>query len=235
METGIGVSANSGFKAIASPWHTLFILAIEVASIVRGLLMTSQLRAAAQSDRLMIYYRTIVFQWIVFALVLAGLWLRGTSVYTVLGERWKSFRQFFTDLGKGLAFLIGSIVLQSAFASHAQEAADKQATHFLLPQTGVEIAWWLLLSLTAGICEEALYRGYFQQQFTAFTRSAPVGIVLSAALFGAAHAYQNPRQAVIIGTMGVAGGALAYWRGSTRPGMIAHTLQDVIGGLAQHG
>ena len=235
METGVGVSANSGFKAIASPWHLLFILAIEVASVIRGLLMSNQLRTAAQADRLTIYHRTIAFQWIVFALVLAGLWLRGTPVYTVLGERWKSIRQFFTDLGIGLLFLVGSIVLQSIFTSHAQEQAGKQATHFLLPQTGVEIGWWILLSLTAGICEEALYRGYLQQQFTAFTKSVPAGILLSGILFGAAHSYQNPRQAVIIGIMGVVGGVVAYWRKSTRPGMIAHTLQDVIGGLAQHG
>jgi len=234
METGVGVSGNSGFKAIASPWHTLLILAIEAASVIRGLMMSSQLRAAAQSDRLTIYHRTIAFQWLVFVLMLAGLWLRGTSVYTVLGERWKSLRQFFTDLGIGLLFLVGSIVLQSAFTSHAQEAAANRTTHFLLPQTGVEIAWWLLLSLTAGICEEALYRGYLQQQFTAFSRSVPVGILLSAALFGGAHAYQDPRQAVIIGVMGAAGGAVAYWRKSTRPGMIAHTVQDVIGGLIRH-
>jgi hypothetical protein len=29
-------------------------------------------------------------------------------------------------------------------------------------------------------------------------------------------------------------GLLAHWRKSVRPGMMAHTLQDVLGGIIQH-
>jgi len=66
------------------------------------------------------------------------------------------------------------------------------------------------------------------------TKNIPAGIVLSAAAFGAAHAYQGFQHALQIGFLGLMGGILAYWCKSVRPGMIAHTLQDVLGGFIQH-
>lgn len=89
-------------------------------------------------------------------------------------------------------------------------------------------------SLTAGICEEAVYRGYLQKQFTALTKSLPAGIILSALAFGAAHSYQGFARASLIAFMGAMGGILAHWCRSVRPGMIAHALQDVLGGLIKH-
>ena len=98
----------------------------------------------------------------------------------------------------------------------------------------VEKELWVVLSITAGICEEAIYRGYLQRQFMALTKSVPLGIVFSALVFGAAHSYQGLAQAMLIGTLGAMGGTLAYWRRSVRPGMIAHVLQDVLGGFIRH-
>jgi uncharacterized protein len=90
---------------------------------------------------------------------------------------------------------------------------------------------WIALSVTAGICEETVFRGYLQRQFTAPTKSAPAGILLSAVAFGAAHAYQGFRIVILIGLCGALFGILAYWRGSVRPGMIAHTWQDSLNGV----
>jgi uncharacterized protein len=90
---------------------------------------------------------------------------------------------------------------------------------------------WIALSVSAGICEEAIFRGYLQRQFAAFTRSAPAGIILSAIAFGAGHAYQGSRMTVLIALYGLMFGLLAHWRGSVRPGMIAHAWQDSLSGL----
>jgi len=234
METAIVAAPDEKFQKVASPWHMVLILFLQAGLVIRGLLRAGQLRAMENAERIAIYERTIFFQWLVFFLVLAGLRLRGTSFYAVLGERWRSLRQFLVDLGFGLLFLMGSIFLTSLLTSHAQESATNKATQFLLPQTGLELAWWVALSLTAGICEETLYRGYLQRQFMSFTKSAPFGIVLSGVLFGAAHSYQGLRQAAVIASMGALGGAMAYWRKSTRPGMFAHMLQDLLGGLMRH-
>ena len=65
----------------------------------------------------------------------------------------------------------------------------------------------------------------------ALTKSAPAGILLSAAAFGAAHAYQGFRMVILIGLYGAMFGILAYWRGSVRPGMIAHAWNDSFNGV----
>ena len=102
---------------------------------------------------------------------------------------------------------------------------------FLLPHGVAEIALWIALSVTAGICEEAIFRGYLQRQFMAFTGSAPAGIIISAAAFGAAHLYQGYRMGILIGLYGAMFGILAHWRGSVRPGMMAHAWQDSVSGI----
>ena len=101
----------------------------------------------------------------------------------------------------------------------------------MLPQRGIELTFWIALSVTAGICEETIFRGYLQRQFMALTKSAPAGILLSAATFGAAHAYQGFRMMILIALYGAMFGILAYWRGSVRPGMIAHAWQDSLNGV----
>ena len=65
----------------------------------------------------------------------------------------------------------------------------------------------------------------------ALTGSAPAGILLSAAIFGAGHAYQGPRPAVLIALYGLMFGLLAHWRKTVRPGMMAHAWQDTMSGL----
>jgi hypothetical protein len=49
-----------------------------------------------------------------------------------------------------------------------------------------------------------------------------------------AHLYQGVSHALQIGLLGVMGGIVAYRCDSVRPGMIAHTLQDMLGGLMRH-
>jgi uncharacterized protein len=92
------------------------------------------------------------------------------------------------------------------------------------------MSMWILLSVTAGICEETVFRGYLQRQFMALTKSVPIGILLSAVAFGAAHSYQGLAGAARIGLQGALLGILANWRKSVRPGMIAHAWGDAFAG-----
>ncbi|HEY7098870.1 MAG TPA: CPBP family intramembrane glutamic endopeptidase [Terriglobales bacterium] len=151
-----------------------------------------------------------------------------SSLETVLGERWGSLKRFLRDLGIGVIFLGVAIVLGSILS----QGIEHSSARVILPHTRTEMLLWIALSLTAGICEEALYRGYLQRQFIAMTRNIPAGILLSAALFGMAHSYQGAGQAMQIAVLGAMGGILAHWCKSVRPGMIAHILQDVLGGFA---
>jgi uncharacterized protein len=235
MKTDVRAQSESVmFRPIDSPWHTLFVLAVQALLGYRGKIWADQMRAIVNPNHIGIYEHTMLFEWLVLALVLVGVWLHGSSLFTVLGERWRSVRQVLRDLGIAMLFLIASIMVSSIVGSHSHGGAADKATQFILPRGGGEMALWVALSISAGICEEAVYRGYLQRQFMALTRSAPAGIVLSAAAFGAAHLYQGLGHAFRIGLLGAMGGILAYWCGSVRPGMIAHALQDVLGGIFRH-
>jgi len=233
METAVQTKLRSGtFDRVASPWHTIVVLGAIGILAFRGKLLADQMRVAANPDRIALYERIILFEGLTLALVLVGVWLSGSSFLTVLGNHWRSAREFFRDAGIGLLFLITSIAVTSIFGAHG--GAGDKAVQFLLPHGPVEIALWVVLSITAGICEEAVYRGYLQKQFMALTKSVSAGIMFSALAFGLAHSYQGFARASLIGLIGAMCGILAYWRRSVRPGMIAHSLQDVLGAFVRH-
>jgi membrane protease YdiL (CAAX protease family) len=220
------------FNRVASPIHTVIVLAVEAVLAYSAHLRTAQMHAVDHAGRLRMYERTILVEWLVLALVIVGVRLHGSPLTAVFGERWRSLRQVFTDIGIALVFLIVSIMVLSALGGHNK--GPDASTAFLFPHGRGETSMWILLSLTAGICEEGLYRGYLQRQFTAFTKSAPIGIALSAAAFGAAHAYQGWRHAAQIAALGAMLGALAYWRRTVRPGMISHAAQDILAIFVRH-
>ena len=55
--------------------------------------------------------------------------------------------------------------------------------------------------------------------------------MLQAITFGVGHTYQGWRFVIIISVIGIMFGLLARRGRSLRPGMIAHFLQDSLGGL----
>jgi hypothetical protein len=189
-----------------------------------------QLQALGEIHRVVLYERIMLTQWVILAVVLAGVWWHGSSLLTVLGKRWRSLADFGRDVAIGAGFLAVSIMMGAAL-SHG---GDRAVARLILPSGRTEIWAWIALAITAGTCEEAIYRGYLQRQFIAITKSVPAGIAVSAILFGAGHAYQGLAQAVQISVLGVLGGILAYWCKSVRPGMIAHSMQDILGGLIRH-
>jgi uncharacterized protein len=182
-------------------------------------------------NRVRFYIVTLFYEWLLFVLVVAGVRRSGASVFIVLGDRWHSVRGVLRDIGIAAGFWIVAAVLLWIFGWLLRIAALGRSMQFILPHGGIELTSWIALSVTAGICEETIFRGYLQRQFMALTKSTPAGILLSAAAFGAAHAYQGFRMAILIGMYGALFGVLAYWRGSVRPGMIAHAWQDSLNGV----
>ncbi|MBZ5696872.1 MAG: CPBP family intramembrane metalloprotease [Acidobacteriia bacterium] len=91
---------------------------------------------------------------------------------------------------------------------------------------------FLGLAMTAGFCEEILFRGYLQRQFLALTGRIEVAVALQAVVFGMAHTYQGWKGAVTIGVYGALFGVLAVVRKSLRPGMMQHAFQDSLAGIA---
>ena len=231
------LSDSDRFRRIASPLHTVILLAAEGVMAVRTTMHVEQMRNAIDLNRIHMYERTMLAEWLGFAFVLFGIWLAGSPVATVLGQRWRSFPDVLRDIGLGVAFSVVSTLMLSMLGPRQGGGTDR-AIQFLLPHGSLEMTVWVALSVSAGICEEAIYRGYLQRQFVALTRSNPGGILLSGAMFGLVHSYQGFRWAVVIGLEGAMLGAMAHLRRSVRPGMIAHAGKDalapVLMGLMKH-
>ena len=223
-------SASDRFPQIASPIHTILVLAAMGGWTIGHKIFVDQLSATANPSRVRFYVITLFYEWLLFALVVAGVRHSGASVLIVLGDHWHSVRQVLRDIGIAVGFWIVAWMLLWVFGWLLRTAALGRNVS-MLPHQGIELTLWIALSVTAGICEETIFRGYLQRQFMALTKSAPVGILLSAAAFGAAHAYQGFRMVILIGLYGAMFGILAYWRGSVRPGMIAHAWNDSLNGV----
>ena len=231
IENSASSALSDRYSRVASPVHTILVLAVLAAWTFVGNVLADRLRAAVHPDRVRFYVITMLFEWLLFLLVLAGVWRSGASMRSVLGDRWHSVRQVLRDIGIGLGFWVVAIPVLLVFGWLLRIGAHGPQLEFMLPHRGVEAVWWIALSVTAGICEETIFRGYLQRQFLAFTKSTTAAILFSAATFGVAHAYQGFRMVILISVFGAMFGLLASWRGTVRPGMVAHVWQDSINGV----
>jgi membrane protease YdiL (CAAX protease family) len=100
----------------------------------------------------------------------------------------------------------------------------------LLPHTRAEMTRFGLVSLTAGVCEELLFRGFVLWYLASLIPPA-TAMLVGAALFGMAHAYQGTKGVLQTGLMGL--GLVAFYAvsGSLWVPMVLHAFVDVNSGL----
>jgi membrane protease YdiL (CAAX protease family) len=111
------------------------------------------------------------------------------------------------------------------------KALRRHAAKFpgLLPNNGAERLGFVLISLTAGICEETLYRGFMIR----FLHEGPAALPIAAALaasslfFGLGHIYQGVGGVIRTGLAGAVFGLLFLVTGSLIPGIVLHALVDL--------
>jgi membrane protease YdiL (CAAX protease family) len=218
---------------IAPAWHTaaliLFLLGMSALSAWRGAL--TPVGNVSGHARLANYATVMVWEWVAVGFIAWGVRRRGHQLKSLIGGAWPRVSAFFRDIGIAILFLLCSVVILGII-QFALKARPNQIVRNILPQTPLETAAWILLAATAGFCEEAIFRGYLQQQLGRITRNAGAGLVLQAIIFGACHSYQGWKQTISITVYGCLFGWLAQQRRSLRPGMVAHFLQDSAGGLA---
>jgi membrane protease YdiL (CAAX protease family) len=103
------------------------------------------------------------------------------------------------------------------------------ATLALLPRTTAERRLFTLVGVTAGVCEEWLYRGFFLAVVSALAggASAPVLVAVAAAAFGLAHAYQGVGGVVTTGALGGVMAALYLDTGSLLLPVLLHAAIDL--------
>jgi len=225
-------SANAETKPIASGWHTLLVVAPiaigSVASIFQHGLPNVHL--PGMGFRLSSYFTVLAIEWVPVVLIWLALRRRGLSLGWLVSGRWPTRRAFFRDLGLGAGFVAIAIPAVGLLARLLGADALAGTMDNVTPKTVLELVVSLGLSATGGFCEELVFRGYLTHQFSAWTGSRVLGIALQGVTFGLAHGYYRQVMLAIM-VQGWMLGALAYWRKSLRPGMLAHGLQDSIGNV----
>jgi uncharacterized protein len=221
------------------PWD-FWIIFLVLAVVIpwRGRIRLKQLLAKPRvesHERISLYLSTIAFQWIAVAIAAWRAWAHGytrvelglstgpnlfrtiiavTSGTLILGTlHWMNFRRMGRLIGKLPARV-------SAMATR------------ILPQSPCERMPFLALAVTAGCCEEFLYRGFAMAAFARAGFPIWASVVVSSVLFGAAHLYQGRGGLIGTGILGLLFGAFRAYTESLAPVAAWHAAVDIVAGVA---
>ncbi len=186
---------------------------------------------ASHSKAIPIYLSLLAMDWALLYYCWTAVRHHGGNLATLSGGRWHSWKSVAVDLAIALPFWV--LWEGVAYGTHwlidarVVTSAAAKTVDSLLPKTLTEIVIWIVLSITAGICEELAFRGFLQRQFHALTGNIAVAVVAQGVVFGLWHSYQGWKNVVVISVLGILYGALAAWRGNLRANIITHAWGDV--------
>jgi membrane protease YdiL (CAAX protease family) len=181
-----------------------------------------------------LYVKTICWQWFLVSALLLVLSRHGLSV-SAIGEHLGDPRLTMGTTGAflvvlALVFTIVRWRLGRVRTTIGPSAGDR--VQALGPAFGREMWVFAVVGLTAGICEELLYRGWLVNLLRVATGSVWIAVGLGAALFGVAHAYQGTRGMLRTTFIGLQLALLFVYVDSLIPGQVLHAGVDLVAGFA---
>jgi uncharacterized protein len=223
-------------RPIAPVWHTIVFVLLVLGFSATSYFTTRKLAsgtAASPNARLMTYLFTLAEEWGLCLYVYLGMRSRGMTVRRAINARWARGRDVWRDIGIALVALVAFFAIEGASSVifRGNNAAASKVLAQLTPQTALELTVWIALAISAGFCEEFMFRGYLQEQFRRLTGSAALGVTIQAVFFGAGHGYQGWALMLTIFFVGLLLGGVAAWRKSLVPTMITHGVGDTIAGV----
>jgi uncharacterized protein len=213
----------------------LLLLFTAVVEPVIGVLTHRDLKRQLPTDRgarLRFYRRLIAVEWAWVPVVVFAV-SNHPDPFRLLGLTWPSGGRLAAIVAGGLIVAIG---VQTGFlvrfrASLLSSPAARRALEpvaLILPRSAVEQHWWVVVSATAGVCEEILYRGFLFYYLQVVLQLPPVVTVLaSSGLFALAHSYQGPRAVATTALLSTTLGLVYYLTGSLLVPIILHFTMDV--------
>jgi membrane protease YdiL (CAAX protease family) len=104
-----------------------------------------------------------------------------------------------------------------------------EASSILLPSTSRERKWFAAAAITAGICEELLYRGFLMHYLpsTFPTLDWLTVSILSGIIYGLSRAYQGMKGILQTALTGFSFAIVFYLGGSLLPAMVFHALAEL--------
>jgi hypothetical protein len=217
--------------AIAPWWHTALLVALLAGG---SLFSARQAHGTAFGGHHVERYGLAIFsELVLFLLAWWGLRMRGVAIAEVL--RFQSgWRAWAEDLVAAAVFWLTAatiLLVIGLLLRVAHLATPQKAIMALAPRSGLEVVLWIALSITAGFCEEFVFRGYFLRQFSSLGAGAGLGVLASSLLFGVSHGYEGAAGMIAITAYGALFCVLVFMRRSLRPGMMAHAWHDIFSGV----
>ncbi|MGD0403378.1 MAG: type II CAAX endopeptidase family protein [Candidatus Acidiferrales bacterium] len=235
MATTLSVTPPADDRKLLAPvWHTVVLVLFVVSYSLIQIRFSAHTENLQLKTRVPLYLFGIFFELILLAYVwFLGLRGSGTKFADVIGGKWTRAADVWRDIGAAFVFwLVVIVFLASVGHALGQNLHAKKALLVIMPRGALEMILWVALSISAGFCEEFVFRGYLQKQFFAMTGINGVAIAGQALVFGGAHGYQGVKGMITITIYGALFGVLAMMRKSLRPGMIQHAMQDSLAGIA---
>jgi membrane protease YdiL (CAAX protease family) len=199
-----------------------------VRSVVRGRTLAS--RVEARADGRVWLYRTFVFRmWPVMVLPPAIAWASTSITAADLGWSWPHGVGGYLFAAYYLLVLVIASFRVRGRMRRGVVFARRQRVAFMAPRTARERWWAAALSLTAGITEEAVYRGALPAAGIHLYH-LPHLVAASAALllFAAGHLYQGWTGLLGSTAAGFIFTVLYVMSGSLLLPIVVHAVQDVI-------
>jgi membrane protease YdiL (CAAX protease family) len=220
------------------PWDILLIFFV-LGVIVpwRGRVRLRQLLAKPRvepAERLSLYCSTIAFQWIATAIAAWRAWAHGFTT-TQLGLAVPDpFRLMaITVFGTALIVTLQWLNLRRMGRSASPlRGPFKALAERILPQSTIELIPFFALAVTAGLCEEFLYRGFAMAVLGRVGLPTFAVVLLSSVLFGMAHLYQGRAGFVSTTLLGILLGYARAMLASLLPAVVWHMGVDVVAGIA---
>jgi len=227
-ETTIKDTARIRRERVA-PWqHTALIVGVLLLWALYGALR-AKIGMVSDTPRWMRYSGQVLILWLMTGTTIAGLYRRRRFIRGLLGR--VDLRR---DLGAGTLVFVGGIAVLAVVGValrplHLTQLRDVVTA--LAPRTSTELALWMLVSASAGLCEEFIFRGYLLRQMLSWSGSRVTAVVVTSILFGGMHLYEGTAAAIQIGALGALFATVAVKRGTLRQVIIAHFVQDALAGL----
>ena len=220
---------EANIRPLAHGLHTFALLLLLVATTAYGHFHAAAIEVS--QSRTAEYLSSIVLEWVLFGFVIAGIRRRREFLQNAFGRNGAGWAQalgvgFASYIAGNVAVALTSGLLYFTPLFHQRNTGVILA---LLPHTRLQFALWFAVSLSAGLSEEMIFRGYLQQQLTAWTKRPVLAIVLASILFGSVHLYEGLGAILPLIALALVYGSVArLMKGDLRAVIVAHTLQDFL-------
>lgn len=176
--------------------------------IVAGQLLIGRLKKAQEPrPRVRVYAFIMAAQWLatMWAAVVMGFPTLWRASVGAAGLHWlPGPRAIVIIVVISVCALAAPIVLARMPSKAAVVERAAARLSYLLPQNPQERMWWIALSLTAGICEECLFRSFLFSYLEGppWHLSPATAIFAACLVFALGHLYQGALPAVATGVLG---------------------------------